>query len=1132
VSPAPASGPGRTATVGTGGTAGYRTIGEAIGAVGPGGSVSILPGRYAENLVLPASVSLTAHGAAGSVRLEGRGGTALRVTAGDALLSGIVIGGEGDPDAAAIEITGGRLDLDRCEIRARHWSAVYARSGGGFRMRDGVLRNPAGAGVIAARGSDVLVERTTFEQLGTSALVIAGGADPVLRECSLHDITGNAVCANDDAQGLVERCEISAVTGPALAFQPGSATLVRGCRVHHGASAAVHVDAGARPELADCEIGDMAGPGVLVEGGDPVLRRCRVRRTGGPAVEVIAQGRGTFDDCDLSEIGGPAVRLADGGDPLLRECRVHDCEGDGIVISDGASGTFDRMVLRDLGGSGFVIAAGANPLIRRGSVHAPAGHGVHVHDEGRGRLEECEITAAGATGVTLESGGDLLISGTRVIEAAREGVLVGDRAVAALRDCEIRAARGPGVAVEPGGRATVSRTTVSDCGGAGIRIAASARGALTNCEATGNAADGIAVLSEEAVTVRGCTSTGNGGAGLRRPAGGRTVVTDFTSSGNRLPDGVGESTAAAVSAVPRAVRVAGSAAGGETGDRPPRTPDEGPGPEGGATVEDLLAELDALVGLAAVKQDVATLVSLNQLAGRRREAGLPAPPMSRHLVFAGPPGTGKTTVARLYGRILAALGVLRAGHVVEVSRADLVAQVIGGTALKTQERFDQARGGVLFIDEAYALTAAGGSGGDFGREAIDTLVKLMEDHRDDVVVIAAGYAPEMRGFLASNPGLASRFSKTVEFESYSTAELVSVIEGLGRAHQYQLTDEAGAALARRLDSMVRDETFGNARVARKLFEEMVARQARRLMAEDSPGPSLTLLLAEDLGPPETAGVAADRRAANPAAVAAVRARLDAMVGLTQAKRDVAGLVDLLTSIRWRRAAGLPAPAVGGHLVFSGGPGTGKTTFARLYGELLAALGMLAGGQLVEVSRADLVGGYLGQTAQRTRDAFERARGGVLFIDEAYALARGDGRPDDFGREAVDTLVKLMEDHRDEVVVIAAGYPEEMAGFLASNAGLASRFPRRIEFEDFDAEEMIEILRKQAADAGYRITAAATALVLGHLRALPSTAGLGNARYPRRLLTTMITRQAGRLAGGAPPSAEQLSTLTHDDIGFE
>jgi SpoVK/Ycf46/Vps4 family AAA+-type ATPase len=241
------------------------------------------------------------------------------------------------------------------------------------------------------------------------------------------------------------------------------------------------------------------------------------------------------------------------------------------------------------------------------------------------------------------------------------------------------------------------------------------------------------------------------------------------------------------------------------------------------------AELARLVGLDSVKSEVSDLADLIQISKQREAFGLPAPPISRHMVFSGPPGTGKTSVARLYGRLLAALGVLPRGHVVEVSRVDLVAQVVGGTAIKTTERFQEALGGVFFIDEAYSLAAReAGLGPDFGREAIDTVVKLMEDHRDQVVVIAAGYTVPMQAFVASNPGLASRISRTIEFPAYSVDELVTIVDGICEQHRYRIADEARVALAEHFARARQQDNFGNARAARQIFESMVAAQARRL----------------------------------------------------------------------------------------------------------------------------------------------------------------------------------------------------------------------------------------------------------------------------------------------------------------
>jgi SpoVK/Ycf46/Vps4 family AAA+-type ATPase len=235
-----------------------------------------------------------------------------------------------------------------------------------------------------------------------------------------------------------------------------------------------------------------------------------------------------------------------------------------------------------------------------------------------------------------------------------------------------------------------------------------------------------------------------------------------------------------------------------------------------------------MVGLPGVKAEVHAVVDEIQVNEWRRRAGLSVGSVSHHLIFAGAPGTGKTTVARTYGKLLKSLGVLSKGQFREVSRRDLVGQYIGHTAEKTSVVFEESLGGVLFIDEAYTLSRQAGSGGDFGQEAIDTLVKLMEDHRAEVAVIVAGYTAEMREFLDANPGLASRFSKTIEFENYSPDDLVQIIGRMVTAGDYRIDEAAHPVLRDHFARIADDPNFGNARDARRLFEGVRKVQSQRL----------------------------------------------------------------------------------------------------------------------------------------------------------------------------------------------------------------------------------------------------------------------------------------------------------------
>ncbi|NUR95117.1 MAG: AAA family ATPase [Kribbellaceae bacterium] len=564
---------------------------------------------------------------------------------------------------------------------------------------------------------------------------------------------------------------------------------------------------------------------------------------------------------------------------------------------------------------------------------------------------------------------------------------------------------------------------------------------------------------------------------------------------------------------PSPAEIAGTAADVDEALDPQR-PDP---PTGG----DPIAELGAMTGLGPVKARVHELVAEAKLAKLRIEAGLRLPKPMGHLVFSGNPGTGKTTVARILAEVYRDLGMLSSGHLVEVGRADLVATYIGQTAPKVTEVVERALGGVLFIDEAYSLY--NGSGRDFGREAVATLIQLMEKHRDNLVVVMAGYPAEMYDLLDSNPGVKSRIRTYVNFPDYTDNELHEIFLAAVEQSGFVLGDGVSDMILAGLHKVPRAPGFGNARTIRTLLERIATLQAVRLAALESPSlEQVRSIEREDVPTVSEESLGDLRRHQDP------RAELAAMTGLTEVKATVERLAAEAKADVLRAKAGMPPPERSRHMMFTGNPGTGKTTVARLVAEIYRDLGLLGIGHLVETTGNDLVGDRYGGSAPRVRKVVEQALGGVLFIDEAYTLADLD----DLGREAVASLIKHMEEHRDDLVVVLAGYTEPMEKLFQVNPGLRSRIPNSVEFPDYSEPELEQIFEYLSGKAGYLVADGVVAKIAGLLQKLRNAPDFGNGRDVRNLFEATVSQQAVRINALREPSVEQVRTLTPADVPEE
>ena len=782
-------------------------------------------------------------------------------------------------EGAALRLTGtSRTTLENLTLFDCAGDGLFVEDEARVELADGLVDGVTGCGVRATAGAHATLTRCEIPASGVAAVLVEGHATATLRECRLRESGGPGVWTRgragrlpgmDESRGpsggrwgesaptgrigepgtsstRLERgvrlrdCEIQRTTGAGVLVDEGSAVLLDGCHVHHTSGVAVLVTAEATAELTSVRAVDCQDTALVVsETARATATGCTIARTAANGVYAVGESEVSLTDCSVRDTAYTAVHLGGAARARLRDCAIGGTPEHGVRVTGRAELLAHGCELTDVELTGVSVEDG--DAVLRDSRVSGGREGVRLRTGHRPLLAGCEIIGGTDSGVRIGRATGALMEDVTVTFAGGSGLLLEEDSTLVLQGGEVRGTRGSGVVVRAGARPRIRGLTVADAEKNALFVEEGGEGWYEDCHFTGSRFPAVYAGARSRLLLRRCLVQDTE-SDLLRDDEADVRAEDCRVQGVAEPqlatDG-GEMDSGRTSAVAVAGRAgAANARGGRTSDAKQTKQAGQEATSRAASAEARLAalhqELDQLVGLDGVKRDVLTLANLMRMVKVRETAGLASPPLSRHLVFAGNPGTGKTTVARLYGGFLAALGLLERGHLVEADRSDLVGEYVGHTAPRTAAVFRRALGGVLFIDEAYSLVPRGQLT-DFGSEAVSTLVKLMEDHRDEVVVIVAGYPGDMDRLLESNAGLASRFTRTLHFEDYTSPELVRIVEHQAASHQYTLAPKTATALLQHFETIPRGDQFGNGRSARQVFQRMTERHAQRVAGLDLAG---------------------------------------------------------------------------------------------------------------------------------------------------------------------------------------------------------------------------------------------------------------------------------------------------------
>ncbi|WP_432354407.1 right-handed parallel beta-helix repeat-containing protein [Sporosarcina sp. A2] len=1144
--------------------ASYQTIHSAIQAALPGDTVGIEEGIYHENLAIDKQLILrSSEGDSRTVCITG----AVHITAIDEVrIESITIGRSTTPIDYGIHIESGQVTLHHCLFSEIRGKAMRVDATAKVSAEHTVFKKNIQGIEVSGRLAlfDCIVEETTEN----AQLTVQDGGELALTDCGILSgqeegisLTGSSRCtitkssiighsgaqinmekdsyldleqtnfyfgkaqgiSCDHSKGIMKNCTFNRQDLAHVTLTNGSHFQIESSTFENGESEGMSISSSSTEITDSLFKGQKSDQLNCMEQSNVSMKRTRLN-SGKDRGIVCVNSTCTIIESAVKYNQMTQLSAFNKSVLTILDCDIEKGKNKGIYAADSQVKISDSRVSRHKSAQ---IFASEHSELTLSATEVKSGRSVGVSaKESTLNVYNCIISDHKGSNISLGSDVHAEIADCRISNGEKNGILVGPGTVVSLERTVLFNHKRPQVNASKSAKVSLTECELYDGNSSGLSLSQVERVEVTDTRVHGHREDQI-VLKECPSAIFKSTQVMNGiKAGLRVEKSAplfENCYFDNNRSGdlNRLDDSnpLLKNTELSVPAVS-----AGQDERVRVGTLPNLTKDS---PVNEEMMNVLMNALDEYIGLEAVKdkiRDMKNLVEINQFKAERglKTIKFVAP----HMTFQGNPGTGKTTIARLMGGVFKWLGLLEKGHLVEVKREDLVGTHVGKSEELTKLKIEEAMGGVLFIDEAYSLTGGKDTSNDYGKKVIETLLPAMENHRGEFVVIAAGYTDDMDSFITSNPGLKDRFTEKLFFEDYTPDELMGIFlsncEG-----SYSVTPDAKRAIQNEFIERYRkrDQTFSNARMVRTLYDQIGLAQSLRIAKFPRDQWTEELLTTfEEQDVVQAVGkqdVKSYEVPIDEELLAKKRAELHQFIGLDTIKAEIDEMIELM---RYYKKENHPADKLMNHTLLIGKPGTGKTEIARVLAGIYQALGLLKRGELIEVDRSDLVGTHIGETEKRTADQIERAMGSALFIDEAYTLA-GSGE-NDYGKKAVEVLLKQMSDRQGEFLLIAAGYEKEMNRFLDSNAGLRRRFGLTLHFEDYTPEELMEITELYIQ--GYGITVEAKDALYQHYQDIYKRRNdyFGNAGLAKKIAKEMTRKVDYRLAVA---SKSQLSNVLKKEI---